>query len=196
MKPWVETVRLGQPPRAIVCAGSWSREDFAQREGRVRENAAFDRGRQEGEKALSEQLVRQRSELLELQQGVLRSLTEAVPRLVRETEKVLVELALESAIKLVAGLPVSVEMVEAAVQEATAQVADNTDYTVLMNADDLALLQRAGSDLLKDHGDSGHIRFSASSEVTRGGCIVLTRFGAIDSQRETKIAILREALHA
>lgn len=196
MKPWVEKMHWGQPLRAVVCAGSWSREDYDQREDNERENAAFERGRQEGEKALSELLMRQRSELLELQQGVLRSLSDAVPRVVREAEKVLVELALESAIKLVAGMPVSAEMVEAVVREATAQVAENTDYTVLMYAEDLALLERAGSDVLQNVGGAAHVRFSASNEVTRGGCIVLTRFGAIDSQRETKIAILKEAIHA
>ena len=50
--------------------------------------AIFERGRAEGEKELSEQLLRQRREMLELQQGVLKFMQEAVPQVVRQCEGV------------------------------------------------------------------------------------------------------------
>ena len=67
------------------------------------EQAAFERGLAEGEKRLGEQLLRQRTELLELQNGVLASLRDAVPRVVRQSEAALIQVALEVARKLVGG---------------------------------------------------------------------------------------------
>jgi flagellar biosynthesis/type III secretory pathway protein FliH len=40
----------------------------------------------------------------------------------------------------------------------------------------------------------GSIRFHDSPEVGRGGCLVQTRFGAIDARRETKLELIRKSL--
>jgi len=58
-----------------------------------REQAAYERGRLDGEKALNERLMQQRNELLELQQGVLKSLQQAVPQVMRDCEQALTALA-------------------------------------------------------------------------------------------------------
>jgi flagellar biosynthesis/type III secretory pathway protein FliH len=42
--------------------------------------------------------------------------------------------------------------------------------------------------------ETGPLRFSGAAEVTRGGCIVQTRFGLVDARRETKMEQLRQAL--
>src|SRR4051812_21838917 len=83
-----------------------------------KDRAVFERGRIEGEKHLSEQLLQQRGDLLSLQQGVLKSLQEAVPQVVRDCEQALTALTVEIAQKLVANLPISAEMVEGTVREA------------------------------------------------------------------------------
>ena len=44
------------------------------------------------------------------------------------------------------------------------------------------------------HTGSHKMRFTASREVSRGGCIVQTRFGIIDARRETKLARVAEYL--
>jgi flagellar assembly protein FliH len=161
-----------------------------------REQAAFERGLAEGEKRLGEQLVRQRSELLELQNGVLASLREAVPEVLRQSESALIQLALEAARKLVGELPVSAGMVEAAVRSALAQVEESTEFHVYLHADDLALLQKCSSPVLLPGPGNEAMRFQASSEVTRGGCLVQTRFGVVDARRETKLELIRQSLEA
>jgi len=93
-------------------------------------------------------------------------------------------------------LPMSVEMVEAAVREALLQVEGTADFQVRLHPSDLELLQRADSSLLAPTGDSKEIRFHASPEVTRGGCLVQTRFGLIDARRETKMEQLRQKISA
>jgi flagellar assembly protein FliH len=161
-----------------------------------REKAAYERGFHEGENALREQLISQRNEMASLLNGVIESLRKTVPELVQQTESALIELALESAQKIVAGMPITPKMMEAVVREALQQVEESADVTIQFHPDDLALLQKHKSDVLKTAPGSKPIQFSASPEVTRGGCLLRTRFGVIDARRETKLDQLREAIAA
>jgi flagellar assembly protein FliH len=123
-------------------------------------------------------------------------LSEAVPQVIGQSETALIELALEVARKLVAELPISVEMIEAAVRSALAQAEDGMQILVHLHADDLALLQQCNSPVLLPGPDHDKIRFHASPEVTRGGCLVQTRFGLIDARRETKLEMIRQSLNS
>ncbi len=163
----------------------------AQREG---EEQAFEKGRQQGEKDLSEQLLRQRAELLELQTGILESLRQTLPQLVRECEATLVNLAFEAAQKLVAGLPISTELIEATVREALARAQETSDLTILLHASDLELLQRVNSPVLLEEVGGERLHFRPSVDVSRGGCLVQTRFGMIDARRETKLELLKKSM--
>ena len=129
---WLSDVRLVKP------AGEPEAVDLAAE----REKAAYERGRQEGENALREQLISQRNEMASLLNGVIDSLRKTVPQLVQETESALIQLALESAQKLVAGLPVNPKLVEAVIREALQQVEDSPDVTIQLHPDDLDLLQK------------------------------------------------------
>jgi len=161
-----------------------------------KERAVFERGRIEGEKRLSEQLLQQRGDLLALQQGVLKSLQEAVPQVVRDCEQALTALTVEIAQKLVASFPISAEMVEGTIREALSHVEETTDYHLYLNPDDLDLLQRLDSPLLSTENKNQQFHFHRSPEITRGGCLVKTRFGVVDAQRETKVELLKQSLFA
>jgi flagellar assembly protein FliH len=163
---------------------------------REREEAAYQNGRREGERALSEQLLQQRKEMVELQNGVLQSMRQILPQLIRENESALIQLALESAQKIVAGQPIKLSLVEAVVREALSQVENNTEIVVQLHPDDLALLRKHESPLLNGSPETGPIRFSHSADTPRGGCIVQTRFGIIDARRETKVEQLSKTLSA
>jgi flagellar assembly protein FliH len=160
------------------------------------DRAAYERGRREGEESVRAQLLAQRNEFLELQRGALQSLRDAIPQVVRDTETALITLGIEAAQRLVGGLPVSAEMIEAVVREALSQVEDSAEITVLLNADDLALLQKHQPEAGVTSGDHSHTEFRSSPEVTRGGCIVQTRFGVVDGRRETKTELLKKNLVA
>ena len=161
-----------------------------------RERAAYERGRHEGENALREQLLAQRNEFMELQRGVLQSLDGVLPQVKHDAETALITLALEAAQKLVAGLPVSAEMVEAVVREALAQTKDAVDVTVSLHAEDLALLQKHQSPLMSVSPGHPPIHFRSSPEVTRGGCLIQTHFGIVDARRETKLELLKKRLQS
>jgi flagellar assembly protein FliH len=192
---WSETITLAEPPRDVRLKSPLS-ETEAEDRLRAAEQAAFERGRLDGEKRLSEQLLQQRNELLELQQGVLESLRRAIPEVIQQAEAALIQIALEAAQKIVAGLPISTELVEAVVREAVAQTKETAEVTVQLHPDDLALLRKHQSPILQGLPEAGPLRFIGSPEITRGGCLVQTRFGLLDARRETKVEQLRKSLTA
>ncbi len=156
---------------------------------------AYERGMLDGERKLSEQLVNQRSEILDLKNGVLNSLTQTLPNVINECQDSLVALALQVAEKLVAGLPISVEMVEASIREALAQMEEATSYTVQINPADLQLLDQYASPLRQSAQADG-IELQASPDISRGGCVVQSRFGVVDAQRATKMALLQKSMQS
>ena len=190
---WSESITLNRPlldVRLLSQSEEWT-DPAAERE-----KAAYERGRREGEDALREQLISQRNEMGALVNGVIDSLTKAVPQVIQESENALIQLALESARKIVAGLPINEKAIDAVVREALKQVEDTAEVVIQLHPDDLALLQKHKSKLLKGEPGAGPLQFTGSAEVTRGGCLVRTRFGIIDARRETKLDQLREAIAA
>lgn len=195
MIPWSDTLNLSRRLRGVVLVDSAEKtsvESRARAEEELR--ASYERGRQDAEKAMGEQLLRQRNELHEMMSGVLSALREAVPQVLRQTETTLISLALAAAQKLVADLPISPALVEAVVRDALTQVEGAAQFTVRLHPADLELLQKAASPLLESSSQAGDFRFLASSEVTRGGCLVQTQFGTVDARRETKFDLLQRNL--
>jgi len=194
MNSWSESIALPRPLRDAPLAGPPappSADDLRQAELQAR----YQLGLADGEKALRENLLQQRAELQELVQGLLQSLRQSVPQVIRDTENTMVSLALAVSQKLVADLPVSSAMVEAAVRDALAQVEGAARFTVRLHRADLELLQKAGSPLLSP-ADGQDFRFLPSPDVSRGGCLVETNFGTVDGRRETKFDLLKKDLLA
>jgi flagellar assembly protein FliH len=190
-----KVITLAASVRDVRLAATSSPGECEQRL-REAEQAGYDRGRRDGERALGEQLMQHRAELLELHQGVAESLRGLVPRIVREVEQTLIDLALEVAQKLVAGLPFRPQLVETVVREALSQAGDSAEILVLLHPDDLALLRKHQSPILDGLPEMGPLRFASSADVTRGGCIVQTRFGLLDARRETKLEQMRQSIAA
>jgi flagellar assembly protein FliH len=193
MNSWSENITLSSPLRDASLAVEASGAGVAPASSEAW-RAGFEAGRVEGERALSEQLLKQRAELHELMQGTINSLRQAVPQVIHDAENMVVSLALEVAQKLVSDMPISVPMVEAAVRDALAQVEGTAQYTVRLHPADLELLQKAGSPLLAGSDGSSDCRFLGSPDVARGGCLVQTRFGTVDARRETKFDLLKRNL--
>ena len=192
MKPWSDTLTLPKPLRHVRLKDETDTDARAAMDEELR--ASYERGRREAEQALSQQLVQQRAEVHEMMSGVLNSLRQAVPQIVRETENAMIALSLSVAQKLVGGLPISAAMVEEVVRDALAQIEGTAQFTVRLHPDDLALLQKSGSPLLAEGDGATEFRFLSSTEVTRGGCLVNTQFGTVDARRETKFELLQKTL--
>jgi len=195
MKPWSETLTLPKPLRNAYLNG----EDQAGTDARATAEevrASYERGRHEGEQALSEQLFQQRTEMHELMRGVVDSLRKTIPQIVRETENAMIALSLSVAQKLVADMPISAAMIEAVVRDALTQVEGTAQFTVRLHPADLELLEKSDSPLLAADDSEKEFRFLSSPEVSRGGCLVQTHFGTVDARRETKFDLLQRTLTA
>jgi flagellar assembly protein FliH len=161
---------------------------------RTCEQEAFERGRQAGELALRESLLEQRTEFMTLQRGVFAHLRNSIPEVLAQCEAAMVQLAFEVAGRLVAGVPISMEMVQGVVREAVGELTDAGRITVHLHPEDLELLQNANAPVLNEEIAGERLEFEPSANVTRGGCILRTRFGSVDARRETKIEQLRQAV--
>lgn len=190
---WSETIILTEP-LTDVRLKTTSVEDEMGVRLRLAEQTAYERGRADGEKDLSGQMLQQRNELLELHQGVVESLRRAVPDVIQQTENTMMQLALECAKKIVAGIPITAELVQAVVREAVLQTKETAEILIQINPDDLALLRKNESPILQGLPEAGPLKFIGSSEISSGGCLVQTRFGLLDARRETKIQQLQESL--
>jgi flagellar assembly protein FliH len=197
MKPWTDTLPLPRPLRGVLLQDAESAADAKARAGTEAElRASYQRGRDDAEKALSQQLLQQRNEVHEVMRGALESLRNAVPQILHDTENTLIALALSVAQKLVADTPISVAMVEAAIRDALAQVEGTAQFTVRLHPADLELLQKSASSLLNSGDGAKEFRFLSSPDVTRGGCLVQTQFGTVDARRETKFDLIQRTLLA
>lgn len=190
---WSESILFQEAPQNVRLLTKAPLQDWEDHL-REREQAAYENGCRDGERKLGEQMLQQRNEMVELQNGVLLSLRRALPQLIQENESALMNLALELAQKIVAGMPIDPAMLEAVVHEALQQANDAAGIVIKLHVEDLALLRKHNSPLLNGLPETGSLRFTVSPEVTRGGCLVQTRFGQIDARRETKVEQLRLTL--
>lgn len=189
-KPPPEPLRLARPLRGLRLANpGLDPARLAELE-----QAAFLRGQIAGEQALSEQLLQQRAELIQLQNGVLQSLRDALPATIQDCESALVALAFEVAQKLVAELPITADTVAAAIREALNQAHEAGECWVQLHPEDLALLERTNAPQALPNGATERLHFESSPAITRGGCLVKTRFGTVDARRETKLDLLKKSL--
>src|SRR5580698_6632118 len=97
MKSWSESINLRTPLRDVCLSDSAPKIHPMDALLGDSWQTGYDKGRIDGEKALSEQLMKQREELQQLAKGALVSIRHAVPQVVRDTENMMVTLALDVA---------------------------------------------------------------------------------------------------
>ena len=167
-----------------------AREQEALRSAR---ESGWQEGFEKGQKSMSEQILAQRNQLLEVQRGIFQSLSQALPQLVSQCENGLIKLAFESARRVVASVPITPELVEEVVREALRELQGINQYTLRFHPEDLALLREIQSSTLPAPGQD-NIRVAVDPTVNRGGCLIDTPFGTIDATREVKLRKLQESL--
>lgn len=175
-------IRFGEPLRgARVRAGSetYVSEAALQAEGENRYRAGYEAGH----RALSEELMRQRGQVLEIQNNILRAIERALPTVAAQCEKELLALALQVARRAVHEMPISAELIEATLRAGLAELQSATEYQVRLNPEDHALLQSIQSQLLPPPGSS-KVSFAADPAIARAGCVIQTRHGAVELNRE------------
>tara|TARA_B100000579_G_scaffold236817_1_gene194205 strand:+ start:192 stop:848 length:657 start_codon:yes stop_codon:yes gene_type:complete len=169
---------------------------------KLTEQAAYEKGKKDAEATLQGQLevmkteyaAEQQQKLADFFKNIQDDLGGQVPRMLQSLEKHVINLAADIAMKIVAGTPVDKSMVETVVKDALAKAEKDTDVVVLLNEADLELLSQADSELLQRTHGSSEVVFKASPEVSRGGCLLETRYGTVDARIETKADVLKKAV--
>ena len=169
---------------------------------KLTEQAAYERGKKDAEATLQGQIevmkteyaTEQQQKLADFFKNIQDDLGGQVPRMLQSLEKHVINLAADIAMKIVAGTPVDKSMVETVVKDALAKAEKDTDVVVLLNEADLELLSQADSELLQRTHGSSEVVFKASPEVSRGGCLLETRYGTVDARIETKADVLKKAV--
>src|SRR5690348_14200510 len=83
MNCWSEKIQISQPLQNVLVKSDTADEDnFSPEQLRL----SYERGRRDGENALNEQLLKQRTEIQGLMHGALNALSHAVPQVIRDTE--------------------------------------------------------------------------------------------------------------
>jgi len=192
---WSEEIRFDQPLQDVRLAPSPASPEGEER-SRERERLAYERGVAAGERSVGQMLIQQRADMLELQNGILSALRQALPQLIAEAEGALIELAHSAVQKIVAGLPVDARLVEAVVREALAQMEHAAEVSVHLHPQDLDLLRQINAPLLLEQVGGKPLHFQADQTVGRGGCWLQTSFGLVDARRETKLERIANTLAA
>ena len=169
----------------------------------AKERAAYQRGRQDAEEQSAKRMNQLRQELdgsqqaraIELMTELNRTVNGQLGEMFKALEKHVVMLAAEAAIKLTAGIPISADLIEANVRETMSLVEQETEVAVRLHPEDLALLEKHQSGLLNRPDSSPILRLRPDPKVSRGGCILETKFGELDARRETKIELLKRAVN-
>lgn len=192
MIPWKETLHVCAPLKNVL-----TQEDRElEKKNAEQLKASYERGVRDGEKKINAQLSQQKAEILKLQDGVFASLRQSLPNVVNECQDNLIALAVEVAKKLVAGIPITSEMVEATIKEAMSELEETTDFTLMLNPSDLELLDKFNSVPRDEWAQRDKIQIVGSPDVSRGGCIIQTRFGSLDARRETKLELLQKNMQS
>jgi flagellar assembly protein FliH len=169
----------------------------------TREEAGYERGKRDAQEQHSRQIeqMRQewetahRAEIVRLLEKLNGNVNQQISETFKALEKHLILLAAEAAIKLTSGIPISADRVEACVREALNLVEQDTEITVFVNPQDLALLEEQQSALLNGSGANPGLKFRSDEKITRGGCLLTSKFGELDARLETKIELLKKAVN-
>lgn len=175
--------------------------DFEEQKRRI-EHEAYKRGLAAATTACEERVARMREELEQRHRaevGVLlermsQSVSNRVNDHLGQLEKGLVQLTVEAVSKIVGGLPVTVDSIEASLRETLGSALSAPVVRVLLNPEDFRLLESASGSPSRTFCVERGIRIEADPSVDRGGCLVETESGMVDGLRSSRVENFRKAL--
>jgi len=154
--------------------------------------AAYQKGFQEANDHLANQILEQRAEIAQLQDSLFLSLSKQHAVLAEQVSETLPDLAIEIVQRVLAGMKPDREAVERLLAETLAEIAPgSSDVEVFLSAPDLELVERIMKDY--EHKYPG-IKLTADPELLPGDCRAKSRFGMIDARVFTKLQNVARSL--
>jgi flagellar assembly protein FliH len=158
--------------------------------------AARDKGYHDGEAAarafFDQQMVEMRTEVRELQDGILKRLDQAQSELEDQVRQALIDLTIEVGGRMLAGFTPPPEMVERLCEEALEQLYPETEGLELqVSPRDAEILDKVSTDWGTRFPG---LRLTIMDHFQPGDCVVRSRFGITDARRSEKLNSLRREL--
>lgn len=153
---------------------------------------AYRQGVDAAREAADQQMVEFRADMEQLSDGVLQKISALEPRLVLQLREALPGLAVDIAHRLLAGYEPPAETVERLCREALEQLFPEREGLELsLSPGDAALLTSLNPDWLQRYPA---LRIRQDASLSRGDCIVRSRFGLTDARQATKLQALAHSL--
>jgi flagellar biosynthesis/type III secretory pathway protein FliH len=153
---------------------------------------SYQKGFQDANDHLAQQILDQRAELAQLQDAVFVSLSKQHESLAAQVSETLPDLVIEIVQRVLAGMKPDRPAVERLLAETLAEIAPgSTDVEVFLSAPDLELVNRLMADY--EHKYPG-IKLTADPELLPGDCRAKSRFGMIDARVFTKLQNVARSL--
>jgi flagellar assembly protein FliH len=158
---------------------------------RVRK-AAYQQGFEDAKTWLDKQMAEQRTEVIQMQEQTLQSITHGYERFMSQLGSVLPSLAVEISRRVLGGLEPDRERVERVVNETLSEIAPGTsDIEVALCPADYELMNSYHPQL-QDKFPGLH--FVADAGLQVGDCRMRSGFGIVDARVETKLQNLSRSL--
>jgi flagellar assembly protein FliH len=188
---WVEP---DAPPAGLPAAGDAAGADARQHQARLAalERETFAKGYEQGERAgLEAGSARVQAMLGRLAESI-DGLARVRREMIRQTERQMVQLALAIAKRIVRReVALDRDLTATMARLALERLGDSTAVTVRLHPDDYAAIGEGA-----DQWSRSHVTVVADRDVSRGGCIVESDFGAIDTSIEAQFHEIARALLA
>jgi flagellar assembly protein FliH len=155
--------------------------------------AAYQRGGDDARAMANHQLVEIRTDVQHLSEGIFKKLSDIEPTLVTELREALPGLALEIARRLFAGFDPDKEMLERLCREALDQLFPEREGLELsLCPKDAELIGNLDPGWMSKYPG---LRLNTDASLSRGDCLVRSRFGVTDARMATKLAALERGLN-
>lgn len=187
---YLKLVAFDRPLAGAVLPGQGRMLTEAEVAAKVQE--AYRQGVDAAREAADQQMVEFRADMEQLSDGVLQKISALEPRLVLQLREALPGLAVDIAHRLLAGYEPPAETVERLCREALEQLFPEREGLELsLSPGDAALLTSLNPDWLQRYPA---LRIRQDASLSRGDCIVRSRFGLTDARQATKLQALAHSL--
>ena len=188
---FAKLIAFDRPLKGVIAPGV-ANHVFTEAEVTKATQEAYRRGIDDARGAADQQMVEFRADVEQLNDGVLKRLTELEPMLVAQIRDALPGLALEIARRLLAGYEPPPEIVSRLCEEALAELfPERENLELVVGERDAAFLTKLNPDWMARYPG---LRIRIENTLGPGDCQVRSRFGLTDARQQTKLTALAHSL--
>ncbi|RKY72254.1 MAG: hypothetical protein DRQ24_05420 [Candidatus Latescibacterota bacterium] len=127
--------------------------------------------------------------------SIIQSIELQQKKLFRQTEKLVIQLALAVAEKIIdSEVTVNKEIILNVVRKAIEHLVDKTNLLIKVNPEDLKLVREHRQDWLVLAGGSGNLIVNADPSLRRGDCVIETDSGQVNARIEKQLDVLKQTI--